>query len=208
MKSFSWPFVTTVLALAGVLTASRLSDHRQPQPLARPLDIIEKQIDGWTSTGDRTIDPEILAILKPTSYLSRNYRRNGRQVGLFISHYAMQRAGESMHSPKNCLPGSGWEIVESGSAHLSIHGRPVKVNKYAIQSGKDRMLVVYWYQSKGRIIAGEYWGKLCLVRDAILDGRTSGSMVRLLMADEPGALEDAQAFASHLIPRLQDCFGG
>ena len=112
-----------------------------------------------------------------------------------------------MHSPKHCLPGAGWEIWDYGSSNIAMGGRNFEVNKYSIQNGGDRRLVLYWYQSKGRIIASEYMGKILLARDALLQNSTAASIVRIIVPDQPGALEYARDFASELIPEVQHAFG-
>jgi EpsI family protein len=126
---------------------------------------------------------------------------------LFIAFYARQRAGESMHSPKHCLPGSGWEIWDYGSADIPVHGQNVKVNRYSIYHSGDRRVVLYWYQSKTRIVASEYLGKLLLARDALMQNSTAGSIVRIIVPDRPGAVDVARAFAADLAPSIERCFG-
>jgi EpsI family protein len=112
-----------------------------------------------------------------------------------------------MHSPKHCLPGSGWEIWDYGSTEIATGGSDFKVNKYSIENSGDRRLVLYWYQSKGRIIASEYLGKVLLARDALFQNSTAGSIVRIIVPDQPGALDYARGFASDLIPQVQQSFG-
>jgi EpsI family protein len=112
-----------------------------------------------------------------------------------------------MHSPKNCLPGSGWEIWKYDSAWIQTNTGKVKINKYSIENSGQRSLVFYWYQSKSRIIASEYLGKILLVQDALMDGRTAGSIVRIIVADVPGAAEEGASFAAKVIPQVQRCFG-
>src|SRR6185312_3812618 len=89
--------------------------------------------------------------------------------------------GESMHSPKNCLPGAGWEPIQSDLVPLPAAGPGVEVNRYVVEKEGDRDLVLYWYQAQGRIIAREYWGKLYLVWDAMRQGRRDGAIVRVLV---------------------------
>src|SRR5213593_4884355 len=115
MDRFSWRFGLTVVILSTTLAASKLSERRRPESLGRPLESIETQLGGWTGGPNQTLAGDVLTVLKPTSYLSRPYRKDGKQIELFIAHYAQQRAGESMHSPKNCLPGSGWEVWDYGT---------------------------------------------------------------------------------------------
>jgi len=207
MMKCSWRFAILIGLLTATVAASKLSERRKPDSLAQPLESIPVHLGEWMGAGDKPLDSSVLNVLRPTSYLSRVYRQGRRQAGLFIAFYAQQRAGESMHSPKNCLPGSGWEVWQYGTVDVPAGGRTVAVNKYSVQNGSERILVLYWYQSRRRIIASEYFGKICLVRDALLEGHTAGSLVRLTLPDQPGALEDGVAFASQIIPQLQECLG-
>jgi EpsI family protein len=207
VKRIAWQFLLTVLLLSATLLASRLSERRQSESLAQPLQDIDTHLGGWRAVSDEALGARVLKVLLPTSYLARTYQKGDRQLGLFVAYYAQQRAGESMHSPKHCLPGSGWEIWNYDSAVIPVAGRQVKVNRYSIHKGPERMLMYYWYQSRQRIIASEYLGKVLLVRDALMDGRTAGSIVRITIPDVAGASDEAVAFASGLIPQVDRCFG-
>jgi len=208
VKHLSVRFIATILLLSGTILAAVLAERRIPMDLAFPLDRLDQQISGWSAAGDSELDSIVVRVLKPTSYLSRTYRKQNRQLDLFVAYYSEQRAGENMHSPKHCLPGGGWEIWKQGSLSVPFEGKQVKVNNYSIQGTGRRMLMVYWYQSDSRIIASEYLGKFLLARDTLLTGRTAGSIVRVTLADEPGAQEEAAAFATQLIPQVRRCFSG
>jgi EpsI family protein len=207
VKSMSLGYVGTALLLAATLGGYTLSERRKPDFLAQPLETIDKQIAGWTLTGSEALGAGVLGRLQLTSYISRQYEKDGAKLDLFIAYYAQQRAGESMHSPKYCLPGAGWEIWKHDSAMVPVNGGQIRINQYSIQKSGQRMLVFYWYQSRRRIIASEYMGKILLARDALLDGRTAGSLVRIILPDVPSAPPEATEFASVLIPELQRCFG-
>jgi EpsI family protein len=198
-------FAVTVALLGATLAASTISENRKPEVLAKPLESIEREIAGWSATRDEALGETIVESLTPTSYLLRSYRRQNRELGLFVAFYAQQRAGESMHSPKYCLPGAGWEIVESGRVFVPVGARQEEVNKFVVQKNRERTVVLYWYQSRRRIVASEYAGKMFLVRDALFDGSTAGSIVRLTAPDRPGSLEEEVAFASRLIPQIERC---
>ena len=200
-------FIITALLLAATLAASRWSENRPPDFLAAPLETIDRQIDGWSARESPRLTEGVLHVLRPTSYLARNYAKGDRELALFIAFYAQQRAGESMHSPKACLPGSGWEIVQFDSVVVPAGGTTVTVNKYTVQQAGERMLVLYWYQSRQRVIASEYLGKLLLLRDALLEGPTAGSIARITLRDLPDSAELGTAFAAALIPQLGRCFG-
>lgn len=208
MRKFLSPrFLLTILLLSGAIFVARLSEKRIPEQLAVPLDRIDTHISGWTAVQTRELEPNVLHELKPTSYLSRQYGKGNRQLDLFIAFYAQQRPGESMHSPKHCLPGSGWEIWKQESNSVPVKSTSVQVNKYSIQNSGQRLLMFYWYQSKDRIIASEYMGKILLARDTLLTGRTAASIVRITIPDQSGASQEGVAFASALIEQMQHCFG-
>ena len=200
-------FAATAALLAATLLLTSLAARRYPDSLAVPLEQIPDRLAGWHAVKDATLDAAVLGELKPTSYLSRTYRKGSRQLDLFVAFYSQQRAGESMHSPKHCLPGSGWEIWQYGSAAVPAGAGTVDINRYSINNMSTRMLMYYWYQSKNEVIANEYVGKLLLARDTLLTGRTGGTIVRVTLSDVAGASAEAEAFASEVIREVQRCFG-
>jgi EpsI family protein len=207
MISSTRNFWIAVLLLSLTIAASKLSERHVVESLAAPLESIPQVIDGWSVLKAETLDARTLQILRPTSYLSRWYGKEGRQLDVFVAYYAIQRAGETMHSPKNCLPGSGWEIWRQDSATVRVQGHPTRINKYSIQHGEQRSLVFYWYQSKERVIASEAFGKIMLVRDSLVGGHTGGAIVRVTVPDTVPDAAGGEAFASHLASELQRCFG-
>jgi EpsI family protein len=186
--------------------ASKVTSYRKPEYLAQPLETISREIAGLRASDNPPLADDVLLQLKPTSYLSRKYRSGDMVADLFITHYALQRAGESMHSPKHCLPGAGWEIWDYGTVDIPVGGRKISVNRQFISRENVRMIVLYWYQSRQRIIASEYSGKILLAKDALLQNSTAASIVRIIVPDRPGAQETALAFAAELIPQVARCF--
>ena len=148
-----WHFIVTCALLAATLTASNLSANRTSESLVQPLDTISRQIAGFIGIDNPPLDAHMLQTLNATTYLGRTYEKPALRADLFIAFYAQQRAGESMHSPKHCLPGAGWEIWDYDVAEVTANHQTFKINKYAISHEGERRLVLYWYQSKNRIIA-------------------------------------------------------
>ena len=150
------------------------------------------ELESWRGQVNPPMDDDILKVLGVDDYLSRvYYRKDGAAVGLYMGYYASQRQGDTIHSPLNCLPGAGWEPVVEGRLTIpDVAGRDLLVNRYIVQKGLDRQLVLYWYQSHGRVIASEYWSKLFLIHDAIRLNRTDGSMVRVIAPIHHGATDN------------------
>lgn len=208
VSSSFWRFGATVLLLGGTAYALHLASSRAPDKLVFPLSSVPRSLDGWVGNDGPPLDQPTLDVLLPTSYLERTYSRGADRLELFISYYAQQRAGEAMHSPKNCLPGTGWEIWNYGSAHIPFEGQELTINRYSIQNSGERRVVLYWYQSKGRIVASEYVGKVLLIRDSVLRGSTAGSIVRVIVPDTPESVQAGIEFSVKMIGELRRCFGG
>jgi EpsI family protein len=162
---------------------------------------------------DPPLNEELLKVLGVDDYLSRvYYRSNSEAVGLYLGFYGSQRQGDTIHSPANCLPGAGWEPISEGRLQISDvdgAGRSILVNRYVIQKGLDRNLVLYWYQGRGRVVANEYLSRAFLIRDAMVANRTDGSLVRVLVPIAAGVENDidraetlAQQFVRTIFPTL------
>ena len=98
-------------------------------------------------------------VLRADDYLTRQYAASLGKIGsLFVAYFQSQRAGQTPHSPKNCLPGSGWTWSVSDTIRVDIAGRaqPIEINRYIVSKGDDRAVVLYWYQSRDRVVASEY----------------------------------------------------
>jgi EpsI family protein len=141
------------------------------------------QMGSWRQVGDDIrFNDETEKVLRADDYLSRNFVSNGLMASLYVGYYATQRNGATYHSPLNCLPGSGW--VMSDPARITITptgGVPFEANRFVIANGRDRALMVYWYQGRGRAVASEYWGKIYTVLDSVRRRRSDGAMVRVMV---------------------------
>lgn len=202
-----WRWWTSCVLLAGSLVATRLRDAGPPARLAVPLSAIPFEWEGWRGEDDPPLRQEIAASLGATAYLSRTYRRGSRTANLFIAYYANPRAGETMHSPKHCLPGGGWEPVELTTLPLDTELGPVEINKYVLYRAGDQSIVLYWYQTPQRVIASEYSSKLWLIWDTLRMRSTASSIVRVTTPGLPGALEDGLALSRLAVRELARCYG-
>jgi EpsI family protein len=181
-------------------------------PPRQPLASFPHEIGSWRGA-DIAISQDVRDVLGPGDFLLRVYQDTAAlrpYVDLFVAYFPTQRAGDTIHSPKNCLPGAGWSPIENSRAQLAIPGQaPFMVNRYVISKGPDRQLVLYWYLAHDRAVASEYWAKFYLVTDSMRMNRSDGSLIRLttpMLRGEP--VDDAQErlvdLAGLVVPRMNE----
>src|SRR5581483_5345803 len=175
--------VLTLVLLAQIALFYTLS-HGEAVPLARPLSEFPAQIGPWRMATEGVVAQDIKDILRADDYLTRDYvdARQSALINLFVTFFKTQRTGQTPHSPRNCLPGTGWVPASSAIVPVSIPGMatPIEVNRYIVSRGDSRAVVMYWYQSHGRVVASEYKAKIYVVADALRYNRTDTAMVRVV----------------------------
>jgi EpsI family protein len=175
---------------AGIMGAGcllLLSVNRQhAMPLRAPLSTIEARFPGYTPK-DETIAPDEQRVAGMSTYLFRVFERPSTRdaFSVYVGYYEDQTQGHTIHSPRNCLPGAGWDPVESGRQTLMTSRGPLTVNRYLLSNKNARVLVYYWYQGRGRTEASEYRVKWNLLHDAALRGRTEEALVRIVVPLTP-----------------------
>jgi|SRR5882762_6011060 len=197
----------TATVLVGAFLLLHSVSHGDVVVLHQPLRELPYSVGSWVGI-EQPLDARIVQAVGVSDYTNRLYssQQNGF-AQLYVGYYASQRTGDTIHSPKNCLPGAGWDPVQSGYARISVPGgRQIVVNEYVIQQGLDKMLVFYWYQDRGRVIASEFSAKFWMVADAISRNRTDGALVRLIAPlhdDEVDARARLVSFTQILYPHLE-----
>jgi EpsI family protein len=166
----------------------------------RPLNELPAQLGAWRQVGgDMRFDAETEKVLRADDYVSRNFTSDGHIVSFYAGYYATQRTGATYHSPLNCLPGSGWTMSDGSRITITPAGggAQFEANKYVVQNGKDRAVMIYWYQGRGRITASEYWGKIYTVLDSVRRRRSDGAIVRVM-----APIENSEATAQRAAVEL------
>jgi EpsI family protein len=210
-------FLTRAVVLFACLVLSAVAvaraDRFEVPPRRAMLSDFPMQVGGWRGIVLPPFTPSVLAVLGLNDYLTRDYIAPDRSgVNLYIGYWESQRQGDTIHSPLNCLPGAGWEPMSQTIISVPDSRSPggsLPLNRVVVQKGLDRQMVLYWYQSHGRIIASEYASRFHLVVDAVRLNRTDGAIVRVVSpidGDSPEAEQKAQdvgfRFISVLLPEL------
>lgn len=202
--------VLTIVLLAqfaGLFAVSR----REAVPGVQPLENFPITFGSWMMVQQGIVGKDVESVLRADDTLARIYgdQSQNRVASLFVAYFKSQRAGQAPHSPKNCLPGAGWAPSESQIIPVTIPGmaEPVYVNRYVVAKGDEKSVVLYWYQSRNRVVASEYRAKLYLVADAIRYNRTDTALVRIvvpvLQNDSAAATRTATDFMQSFFTKLR-----
>jgi len=168
--------------LVGAILALQLRSSGEAVPIRKSLATFPTAVGQWQAREGVLLELDTLNVLRPKDYLMRRDQDPaGRGVWLFIAYWDSQRKGAQPHSPKNCLPGAGWEPLEATRVIISLPSpfAPITVNRYLIQKDQDQQVVFYWYQSQGKAIAGELVARAEMMKNSIVRHRTDGALVRV-----------------------------
>jgi EpsI family protein len=199
-----------VIAFLIVATALVLEGRNEIIAPHESLTSFPVELGKWVGT-DVPIPQDALEVLGAGDFLLRVYQNPEPQhpdVDLFVAYFPSQRTGDTIHSPKHCLPGAGWSPVAASRITVSLPGQPsFPANQYVIAKGEGRQLVLYWYLAHDRALASEYWAKFYLVTDSIRLHRSDGALIRLITPLPTGeAIDSARqrllAFAQSMVPLL------
>ena len=194
MSPWNARFALVALLLAGTGLFLHTRTRNVAVPPRTPLTSFPLELGEWVGA-DIPIPPEILQTLDHGEFLQRDYldqNTNGPGVSLYLAYFPNQQAGRRHHLPENCLAGSGWSTVESGTTTLSLPGySPFPANRYVITKGPDRQLVLFWFWGRGRGVASEDWADFYLVFDSLRLNRSDDALIRINTPLQAGEEPDA-----------------
>jgi EpsI family protein len=207
--------VLVAVLLVGFVARAQLAPDDVVQ--SESLTQIPSVLGAWEGS-DVPLDEELVSATGVDDHLNRYYRSGRSIISLWVAYYRSQRPGHAIHSPMNCLPGSGWQPVKVERLDLGRTAASAQddtasrmINKVIIEKGGERQLVLYWYQTVDRVTASEYWSKLYLIADGVRTGRTDVALVRVVVPidsrdrnGEANALKQALPFAAGVLPELHD----
>jgi EpsI family protein len=201
-------FLPPAVLAVGCLLVSGLREQLRVPPRA-PMRTVQIAGPAGYAVRDLEVPEEERKIAGMSDYVMRVFERDSTDAfSVYVGYYDYQVQGKSIHSPKNCLPGAGWETLEGGTRTVSVDGRPYAMNRFLLANKGAQALVYYWYQGRGRVEASEYTVKFNLLRDAALHGRTEEALVRIVVpidvrqAPTQAQLAAARARADSLAERL------
>lgn len=207
-------FVAAGLILVIQAGASRMLKIDEAKIGIPGLHDLPFQIGPWQASAEESIGADVTAYLKPDEYILRDYvdRKSGGTIGLFVAYFKSLQNTYGPHSPRICLPGSGWLVSSSKMVNIPVAGWPsgIPVNKFTMEKSNQNILVLYWYQNDRDVWAEEFHAKLRLLPDLIRYRRSDVSLVRLVvpLRDSTSDTEMASTvqFTKLVFPMLAEHF--
>ena len=212
LKSRQAKILSAILITQAVLFYGM--SRAEANPESRPLNELSEQLGSWRMSAQGVVDEETKQVLKADELLNRGYVNPALRVeaNLFVAYFKTQRTGQTPHSPKNCLPGNGWTQTLADTIDVDVPGRaqPIQVNRYLVSKGQNQSIVVYWYQSRDRVVASEFRARFYTAADAIRYNRTDTALVRVVVpvvnGDEKRATDVAVNFVKDFFVPLRQHF--
>jgi EpsI family protein len=215
MKVAMWKWVPGSVLLLGALATMGGARVQQSMPLVAPLDTTVPSVLLGLDATDIEVSADEQRIAGMSNYVMRVYSSADAPelaaFSIYVGYYERQMQGKTIHSPRNCLPGGGWEPLVHSREIVATPIGPVPVNRYLISNGAQKALVFYWYQGRGRVEANEYIVKWNLLRDQALYGRSDEALVRVIVpvtTTEQDAWELATQVAGELAPAVSRAIPG
>ncbi len=209
--SLSWGkyrYFIVVVLLSGTLLYSQLRSDGKPVPIVKTLENFPKQIDGWSGKSHK-FSQKVYDLLGVDDSVLMNYKNDNEDViSMYIGYYESQKQGEIIHSPKNCMLGSGWQPIDISEIDISLDSREIPVMKMIVERRSQKQVVIYWYQSGNRAVANEYFQRLYFIHDSIRYNRTNAAFIRFISPVSgdvyEGSLQLLTNFIKEIMPLLNE----
>jgi exosortase D (VPLPA-CTERM-specific) len=191
--------VAAALLAAAVALSYVVPERAEATPERRWFVDFPLTFDGWNGKHGR-IENQYVDWLALDDYLMADFSNGSNVVNVYAAYYESQRDGASVHSPRSCIPGGGWRILDFTHARIGEGADGFAVNRVLISLGDQRQLVYYWFKQRDRELTSEYAVKWYILVDSLLKRRSDGALVRLITPVQSGedlarADERLRAFA-------------
>ncbi len=171
--------VVGIFILSGVLV-NLLRYSRVESKKTVSFSLIPLEYEKWK--GQEYFFPDqTYQLLKADASTLRKYTNGeGKELWLFISYFKSQEYGAQIHSPKHCLPGSGWKILRKEKSRINLDtGSSLKVNKLLIAEKNSKEIMYYWFQTRGGIISSELGLKFDLMLNSLKRKPSDAAFIRI-----------------------------
>ncbi len=206
--AFDIRYFIVIVLLSGAIFFSQLRSDGKLIPIVKTLDDFPKQIAGWRGEPFK-FSQAVYDNLGVDDSISIEYKNdNSDQISMYIGYYESQKKGDIIHSPRNCMLGSGWQPIEISEIIISIGSRKIPMMKMIVEKHSRKMVVLYWYQSGNRVVANEYMQRLYFIHDSLRYNRTNAAFIRFTSHVTSNDYESTEllmeSFINQVVPILDN----
>jgi len=203
------------LAIVGAVLATLAAwTHVRPSPgPASSPDLasaIPFAFGDWAGRDAPPLDPDVAQVLAADQYVHRFYglrsTKFAQRIEMDIAYYGRPQAGSAMHSPLNCLPGNGWQVIESRVTPVRAGQRTWDIRRLLVGRNGYRIAMAYWFQNRGAVIGSEWQQRLRLLANGLQGAPTDAALVRVMALDTDSGRRALEEFTPVLIEKVNDVF--
>ena len=173
-------------------------------PLNRSFKDFPMEHKGWDIISESHFSDDVLDVLRPTDYMLRKYAgTEGVPVSLYIGYHSGGKDSGPIHSPKNCLPGSGWYSVSEETMSVRSGLKGIGLVKAVYQKGFSKEIFFYWFHVRGQSLTNEFALKVAEIKNSMLYRRRDSAFIRISVdveSDEDMSLLVGEKFIKDFYP--------
>lgn len=177
-------------------------------PMKRSFEGFPGVVSQWRMTSESQLSDNVQAVLKASEVLMRQYvNPQGEKVDLYIGYHDGGQGSGEIHSPKHCLPGSGWQELSSSRTQIAAGDEKLNLVRAVYQKGDSRELFMYWYQVRGKTLSEELSLKAAEIANSVLYRRRDASFIRIsipFQSSEEKAAQLGERFVSDFLPAIRE----
>jgi EpsI family protein len=202
------PFIAFLSAIILTSLFGFAVRHYQPAASARPkIGEFPLQMGGWRGVRDDVI-PDIVEMLNPTEIFSATYANDsGAEVHLFFDYFASQSSPGGPHSPRNCMPGSGWTILKVEDREISVKGRAVRIGRFDLRMAGTKKVMDFWYITRYGETANDYMFKMYLMISSLTFRPNDIAFIRVISSGDEEGLKALDEFERLFVEEIYRYLG-
>lgn len=198
-------YIVMLLLLCGTALISH-NPREVVEPEVKSLKDFPRLIGGWRTLSETMFDIPTLNLLRPTDYVMRTYvNTEGKPLSMYVGYHNGGRKSGPIHSPRNCLPSSGWLLLSSEEMRMEAGAETIRLVRAEYAKDSQLMTCYYWYQVRDRSITGDLERKFAELAGMIMERRKDASFIRLDLPGNMHATNDAlvRNFLENVFPVLR-----
>lgn len=177
-------------------------------PMNKPFAEFPVSKGDWNMISNFKMDEASLKVLKAADYIHRRYTdAGGNTVTLYMGYHSGGKGSGGIHSPKHCLPGSGWFEASEKKMKVDAGAGEINLVKAVYQKGDSKELFLYWYEVKGKSLSDEYSLKIAEIMGSVVHRRRDSAFIRVSVpfeTDEEQAFAAGKKFIKDFYPLIRD----